>query len=244
MNVLSAMAGITDGNFCKEFTKQNIDIVTIGGYNSDFETFKAGLENSTKNRREFLTCPHHLSDEISEQVDIIKKYNPSWKGFINVNIRGTKAESFKILENNKDIDILEVNAHCRQESTVNAGAGQALLKNVKNLESILEEVTSHKNYDISVKIRANVDGVDTMQIVEAIESYDIKYIHVDATNPGIMEADYNIINKISNNTNMHLIGNNSVNSHEDYMQMINNGADSVSVARAALNKDISEIFKE
>ena len=39
MNVLSAMAGITDGNFCKKFTKENIDIVTISGYNSDLKTY-------------------------------------------------------------------------------------------------------------------------------------------------------------------------------------------------------------
>ena len=27
MNVLSAMAGICDGEFCKKFTKENIDII-------------------------------------------------------------------------------------------------------------------------------------------------------------------------------------------------------------------------
>ena len=78
MNVISAMAGITDGEFFKKFTNQNVDMITLGGYNSDIESFKAGLENSVNNRREFLTCPHHLSVEISEQVELIKEYNPSW----------------------------------------------------------------------------------------------------------------------------------------------------------------------
>ena len=43
MNVLSAMAGISDGEFCKKFTKQNVDIITLGGFNMDLPCFKAGL---------------------------------------------------------------------------------------------------------------------------------------------------------------------------------------------------------
>ena len=57
-----------------------------------------------------------------------------------------------------------------------------------------------------------------------------------------MEADYEIIEEVSNNTEIHLIGNNSVTTHDDYMKMINSGADSVSVARAALNGNIQDIF--
>ncbi|WP_455645813.1 tRNA-dihydrouridine synthase [Methanosphaera sp.] len=244
MNVLSAMAGITDGEFCKKFTKQNVDMITLGGYNTDMESFKAGLENSVDNRREFLTCPHHLSVEVSEQVELIKEYNPSWNGLINVNLRGTKPDSFKLLKDNKDIDILEINAHCRQTATVNAGAGQALLQNTDLLSEILEEVSQHSNYDLCVKIRANVDNVDTLKIIELIESYNVKYLHVDATNPGVMEADYDILNKITSSTNMHVIGNNSVTCHEDYLKMKNTGVDSVSVARAAMDGDVTHIFNE
>jgi len=63
MNVLSAMAGINDGEFCKKFTKQGVDIITLGGFNMDVPTFKAGLENISKyDRKEFFTCPHHISE--------------------------------------------------------------------------------------------------------------------------------------------------------------------------------------
>lgn len=244
MNVLSAMAGITDGNFCKKFTKENIDIVTIGGYNSDLETYNAAIENSKNNRKEFLIHPNNLSTEISNQIKIIRDYNPSWKGLVNVNVRGTKPKSFKILKDNQDIDILEINAHCRQKAIESIGAGQALLKNEIMLSKILEEVSTYENYDISVKIRANVEGVDTLKIIELIESYDVKYLHVDATNPGIMEADYDIIKQISNNTTMHLIGNNSVTTRDDYLKMIKSGADSVSVARGSLEKSIDNIFRK
>ncbi len=243
MNVLSAMAGINNGEFTKKFTNKNVDIITLGGYNSDIETLNAGIKNTQNNRKEFLNDLSSLNDDICNEVQRICNYNPKWKGLISVNLRGTNHESFKILENNKDIDILEVNAHCRQEAMIKCGAGQGLLYNLDNLSSILEEVCSHKNYDISVKIRANVKNTNIKSIVELIETYPVKYIHVDATNPGIMEADYDVINKISNMTDMHLIGNNSVTSHKDYIRMLESGADSVSVARGALNGNIDDIFK-
>lgn len=243
MNVLSAMAGITDGNFCKKFTEEYMDIVTIGGYNSDLETYNAAMENSKNNRKEFLIHPNDLSAEISDQIRIIKAYNPSWQGLVNVNVRATRPESLRILRDNKDIDILEINAHCRQKAIERIGAGQALLKNEVMLSEILEEVSTYKNYDIGVKIRANVEGVDTLKIIELIESYDVEYLHVDATNPGIMEADYDIIRQISSNTGMHLIGNNSVTTRDDYLKMIKSGADSVSVARCSLEKSLTSIFR-
>ena len=245
MNVLSAMAGINNGEFCKKFTEQNVDIITLGGYNSDAESFKAGLISSTKEgRQEFLTCPHHLNIELSEEVEVIRKYNPSWKGLVSVNLRGTDIDSYKLAYNNKDIDIVEINAHCRQEATVEAGAGQALLQNPEKLGKILEEVTKNMAADVGIKIRANVPGVDTLEIVELIESYDVKYLHVDAMKPGVMSADLDIIKKISDKTSKHLIGNNSVKTHEDYMNMLNSGADSVSVARAALEGDVKHIFED
>ena len=242
MNVLSAMAGINDGEFCKKFTKQGVDLITLGGFNLDLPTFKAGLENMTQDRKEFFTCPHHISEDITEFIDVIRDYNPSWNGKISVNLRAASPNSYSVLYDNENIDIFEINAHCRQAPMIEAGTGEVLLSNTELLGQMLEEVTNNSNKEICVKIRANVEGIDTLSIVEFIESYDVKYLHVDCMNPGVDEADYDILNKICGKTSMHVIGNNSVTSHEDYMKMLDNGASSVSVARAALEGDIDHIF--
>ncbi len=244
MNFLSAMAGINDGEFCKKFTKQGVDVITLGGFNLDLDTFKAGLENMGQDRKEFFTCPHHISEDIDEFIDTITDYNPSWKGKISVNLRASEAASYGVLYKNKQIDIFEINAHCRQKPMLEAGTGQALLTNTTLLEEMLEEVTTNSRKEVSVKIRANVENVDTLKIVELINSYNVDYLHVDAMNPGIDEADYDIINRISSNTDIHIIGNNSVTTREDYLKMIESGADSVSVARVALNGDINHIFQD
>ena len=41
MNMIAAMAGITDSNFLKQYMKDNIDIITLGGYSCDNETYNA-----------------------------------------------------------------------------------------------------------------------------------------------------------------------------------------------------------
>lgn len=242
MNVLSAMAGINDGEFCKKFTKQGVDVITLGGFNMDVPTFKAGLENMTNNRKEFFTCPHHLSEDIDEFISFIREYNPKWKGKISANLRATTPEPYALLYNNDNIDILEINAHCRQAPMLEAKTGQYLLSNPKTLGDMLEEVTTNSNKEVSVKIRANVEGVNPLEIVELIESYNVNYLHVDATNPGVDCADYDILNEICGKTSTHVIGNNSVRTREDYQKMLENGAESVSVARAALEGDVDHIF--
>ena len=244
MNVLSAMAGINDGEYCKRFTDEGVDVITLGGFNLDLETFKAGLENMTNDRKEFITCPHHITEDISGFVDVIRDYNSSWDGLISVNLRASSKDSFKVLYGNDDIDIFEINAHCRQQPMLSAGTGQALLKNTTLLSEILEEVTSNSGKDVGVKIRANVEGVDILKIVELINTYNVKYLHVDAMKEGVPEADYDILNRIASNTSIHIIGNNSVTSREDYEKMIENGASSVSVARAARDGSIKHIFEE
>ena len=196
----------------------------------------------TQDRKEFITCPHHISEDISEFIDVIRDYNPSWSGKYSVNLRATSEKSFEILYDNKDIDIIELNAHCRQEPMLEAGCGQALLSNKVLLSKMLEELSSNCPKEVSVKIRTNVENVDTLEIIELIDSYDIDYLHVDATKNEVMEADYDMIRKISNKTNIHIIGNNSIKTREDYEKMINSGANSVSVARAALEGDITHIF--
>lgn len=245
MNVLSAMAGISDGEFCKKFTKEDIDIITLGGFNLDDKTIQAAKENIKNNRKEFIIPPKQLSEVISTHIRKIHEYNPSWNGKISVNLRASNKNAYSLLYDNEDIDVIEINAHCRQQPMLNAGTGQALLHNTKLLEEILEEVTSNWHKKVGVKIRANVEKVNTLDIIEILNSYNVHYIHVDAMNPGIMEADLDMINKIASATQKHIIGNNCVRTYEDYSKMLESGADSVSVARIALQKEnIHQIFKK
>ncbi|MDO5851314.1 MAG: tRNA-dihydrouridine synthase [Methanobacteriaceae archaeon] len=242
MKVLSAMAGINDGEYCKKFTKQGIDILTIGGYNADKKSFQAALKIISEGRKEFLTCPNHLSEELSSQADIIHNYNPQWNGKINANIRSSDPKTYNKLSKIQNIDIIEVNAHCRQEPMKEAMCGESLLHNTMLLKDILSNFSG--DCEISVKIRCNVKNVDIFKIIELIESYNVDYLHVDAMKPNIMHADYELLEKICNFTKLHVIGNNSVTCYYDYLKMLNTGVNSVSIARASLNGNVTSIFKK
>ena len=62
---------------------------------------------------------------------------------------------------------------------------------------------------------------------------------------GVFEADLDLISKISKETDIFIIGNNSIDSTQKAQEMLDAGADGFSIARAAisgkLNFDISSI---
>lgn len=243
MNMIAAMAGITDSNFLKQYMKDNIDIITLGGYSCDNKSYNAARKIVERGRREFIVKPEDLTDHINCEVRNLHSHNPQWNGKICANIRGSSPESFRNLVKCDEIDIIEVNAHCRQPEMLDAKVGQSLLGDIKHLEAIVEYVCDNLDCELSLKMRANVEGVDITEIIQMLESYPIDYIHIDAMKPNVMMADFDIINKISEITSKHIIGNNSVTTHDNYIKMLECGADSVSVARAAIDGNVDEIFR-
>ena len=62
---------------------------------------------------------------------------------------------------------------------------------------------------------------------------------------GVRDADFDLIKEIFENTNIFIIGNNSINSISQAEKMLNAGANGISIARAAisgkLNFDLNKI---
>ena len=54
-------------------------------------------------------------------------------------------------------------------------------------------------------------------------------------NPGVDNADLDLISEISNATDIFLIGNNSINSFSRAKSMVDAGADGISLARACIS---------
>lgn len=237
------MAGITDGEYCKKFTRGNVDAVTIGGYNIDDRSLSAARQIvSTSDRLEFIHDISYISDEITRQVAIIRDYNKSWTGRVFVNVRLSSEESIKNIYDTSDMDVIEVNCHCRQTPMLNAGCGQRLLHDTDKLIRIIEAITKYMGCEISVKIRTNVRGTNTIDLIKKLEKHDITYLHVDATKPLVAQADYDMIKKIKQHTTHHIIGNNNVKTRKDYEKMMEHGADSVSIARESLKDNVDKIF--
>ena len=107
-----------------------------------------------------------------------------------------------------------------------------------DLGDFISEVTDNVNCEVSVKIRANVDGVDTLKIASIIDGAGADYLHVDAMKKGVFDADYSLLEEICNNVQIQVIGNNSVNNKLNAQKMIETGVDGFSIARGVISGNL------
>ena len=89
---------------------------------------------------------------------------------ISCNVRSTTPDNVIEVSKLDCIDIVEINCHCRQKELTDIGCGQNMLIR-SDLEDYICEVVDRADSKVSVKIRANVDGVDTLSIAKLIDEY-------------------------------------------------------------------------
>ncbi|MDI6644407.1 MAG: tRNA-dihydrouridine synthase [Methanobacteriaceae archaeon] len=233
--VLAPMAGITNGEFCKKMALLGFDMVTLGGYNVDDHTIEAGRKILARGRPEFDIKKENIILEIERQAEIIKN---STNAMVSVNLRSVSPDPIIEISKLKGIDVVEINAHCRQPELTEIGCGQALLSNLDKLKYLLDEVVKKSKSKVSVKIRANIPGNDDLKISRIIQDGGADYLHVDAMKPGFEMADYQLIRSIKGTTDIFLIGNNSIRNIETAREMLDAGSNAISIARATMGGNI------
>ncbi len=227
------MAGITNGQFCSKMSVYRFDVLTIGGYNADKNAANAGLKIIKRGRPEFNVDENELYQHIEEEIKLIKS-QPNYHGKVSVNLRSSSPNPIIEISKIKELDIIEINAHCRQPELIESGCGQALLKNPENLYDFVSEVVKNCNKKVSVKIRANVSGVDDIKIAKVVNDAGADYIHIDAMKPGYDCADFSVIESIRDNVDIFIIGNNSIRDLKSARKMLSSGANGISIGRAAM----------
>ena len=198
------MAGITDAKFCLKLIPFGFDMVTLGGYNIDQDTINAGEKILQRGRPEFSINEEDYFEVIHNQAKDIKE---NWNGFVSVNLRSTTPDPIIEISRIKEVDVVEINAHCRQSEITEIGCGQAMLQDLELLEEFSAEVVKKSSAKVSLKFRANVMNLDNLAIAKAVESAGCDFIHIDAMKPGFNYADWDIIQEISQNIETFLIGN-------------------------------------
>lgn len=235
------MAGITNAEFAMKLIPYGFDTVTIGGYNTDNESIDACEKIIARGRKEFNYPKEEIYEVIENEVNTIKD---SFDVTVSANLRGTTPDPLIEISKIPSLDIIEINCHCRQEELVAVGCGQRMLLR-PDLEDYVREVVKKSKSKVSMKMRANVEGVDNLEIAKLAEECGVDYLHIDAMKKGVRDADFDLIKQIADNTNIFIIGNNSINSIAQAEKMLNAGANGISIARAAiggkLNFDLNEI---
>ena len=236
IKVVAPMAGITDSEFLNKVIPYGFDVATLGGYSLDLSTIEASKKIIERGRCEFVFPLNEILPHIENEVNAIKKVHSNVK--VSANVRATTTQPIIEVGNIKNLDIVEINCHCRQNEILDIGCGQEMLNRV-DLDKFISNIVDNVKSEVSVKIRANVIGIDTLKIVKMIEYAGADYIHIDAMKKGVFEADWNLLSEISSDVdNIKVIGNNSVNCEVNLNKMIQTGVDGFSIARSIISGNL------
>ncbi|WP_158056293.1 tRNA-dihydrouridine synthase [Halorussus halophilus] len=200
----------------------------LGGIALDGPTREAARQMTDREREEFLPGdPVAFVDDELAALDGSKSDDdtdpPLRAGF---NVRSSSPEPIReVASVCADYDaILELNAHCRQDEMCAAGAGESLLRDTDRLcEQV--EVAADECPDVSVKVRAELPGVDLPEVARRIADAGASAIHVDA-----MDSEP-VIAEVADAANLFVIANNGVRDEATAREYLSYGADAVSVGR-------------
>ena len=215
MKVVAPMAGISNSEFLNRVIPLGFDVATLGGYSLDTPTIEASKKIVERGRKEFDFPLNEIFSHIESEVASIKKVHPNVK--VSANVRATTPQPIIDVGNIKELDIVEINCHCRQEEITSIGCGQEMLKRA-DLNKFISQIVNNVDCEVSVKIRAN--------------------LHIDAMKKGVFDADYSLVKEISDNTDVNVIGNNSLNCEENIEKMIAAGVYGFSIARAVISGNL------
>jgi TIM-barrel protein len=121
--------------------------------------------------------------------------------------------------------IVEINAHCRQAEMCAAGCGERLLREPDRLRAFVA-AADDAAAATSVKVRAEVSGVELPAVARAVEDAGADAIHVDA-----MDSEPVIQAVAEAAPSLFVIANNEVRGRESVDEYLGYGADAVSIGR-------------
>ena len=235
IKVVAPMAGITNASFLNKVIPFGFDVATLGGYSLDAPTIEASRQIIKRGRKEFDFPLDVIFEHIKNEVTSIKEDYPKVK--VSANVRSTTPQPIIDVGNINNLDIVEINCHCRQNEIIDIGCGQEMLKR-DDLSDFISQIVDNVESEVSVKIRANVEGIDTLKIAHIIEDAGADYLHIDAMKKGVFEADWNLLREICEDTDIKVIGNNSVNSRANVEKMISTGVRGFSIARSVISGNL------
>ena len=236
MKVVAPMAGISNSEFLNKVIPYGFDVATLGGYSLDAPTIEASKRIVERGRKEFDFPLDEIFSHIENEVASIKEVHKDVK--VSANVRATTPQPIVEVGKIRDLDIVEINCHCRQDEIIAIGCGQEMLKR-PDLENFISQVVDNVDCEVSVKIRANIEGIDTLEVARQIENAGADYLHVDAMKKGVFDADYSLVKEICDNTEIRVIGNNSLDCEDNIKKMIETGVYGFSMARAVISGNLN-----
>ena len=223
---LASLSGRSDAAWA-EASEGFAGAAFLGGVALDEPTREAARKLVDRDREEFLP------DEPVAFVDRQLAQLADADLRPGVNVRSSSLDPIRdVAQVCADRDaVLELNAHCRQPEMCAAGAGESLLRDLDRLREQVEAATGEGVEPtglaptVSVKVRAEVPGVDLAQIARVVADAGADAVHVDA-----MDSEA-VVAEVAEATDLFVLANNEVRDEASVREYLAYGADAVSVGR-------------
>jgi len=220
MLALASLSGASDADWARAGA-DHADLAVLGGIALDADSRAAARELVARGREEFLPAdPLAFVDAQLAALDD----TPIRAG---MNVRSATRDPIRAAATVcADHDaVLEINAHCRQDELCAVGCGETLLRDTDRLVDYVA-AASDTGATVSVKVRAEVDGVDLPATARAISDAGADAVHVDA-----MDAEAVVADVVAAAPELFCLANNGVRDRETTWEYLAYGADGVSVGR-------------
>ena len=216
--VAASLSGAADADWARA-AAPHVDAAVMGGIALDPASRAAARDLVARDRDEFL--PGDPVAWIDRQLDRVADA-PVRPG---VNVRsatiGPIREAAAVCADRDAV--CEINAHCRQPELRAVGCGESLLRDTDRLAASVA-AAAETGARTSVKVRAEVPGVDLVAVAEAVTDAGADWLHVDAMDSEPVVAELT-------GRDLTVIANNGVRGRETVAEYARYGADAVSVGR-------------
>ncbi len=224
--LLAPMEDVTDASFRIICKRLGADIVFTEFVNSE------GLRRG--------------SERTHQKINFFDEEHP-----IGIQIYGADIQAMvdaaKIAEE-KNPDLIDINAGCWVKNVTQQGSGAALLKDLDYLEKLLKEIVRATNIPVSVKTRLGWDenSIKIVDVARICENTGIQMLTVHCrtrTQAHKGNPDWSWIEKVKSVVKIPVILNGGVMTPEDAKRAFDEtGCDGVMIARGAINNPF--IFKQ
>ncbi|MFC7059674.1 tRNA-dihydrouridine synthase [Halovenus salina] len=216
---LASLSGRSDAEWAATGAEY-AGVAFLGGIAIDEATREAARAMVDRDRTEYLPADPtaFIDDQLARTADL-----PVRPGF---NVRTVAlpplAEAAEVCRRHDAI--LEINAHCRQTEICAAGSGESLLTEPDRLCEQVAVADEHGDA-VSVKVRAEVPGVDLPALARRVADAGAEYLHLDA-----MDSEA-VVGEVAGAADITVIANNEVRDRASVAEYLSHGAGAVSVGR-------------
>jgi len=228
--VAASLSGAADADWARA-AAPHVDAAVLGGIALDPASRAAARDLVARGRSEFL--PDDPLAWIDRQLAALADA-PVRPG---INVRSATADPVReaaALCADRDA-VCEINAHCRQPELRAVGCGESLLRDRDRLADYVAAAAA-TGATTSVKVRAEVPGVDLVAVADAVAEAGADWLHVDAMDSERIVADLTAGTDAPTGAGaragLTVIANNGVRGRETVAEYAAHGADAVSVGRS------------